>query len=49
MPRIAGLDADAIKEKFPTFRFSEEVVFMMKALEKALKHADIIPEEVIPA
>ena len=35
--KLVGIEADKIKDKFPSLRFSEEVVYMISILQNVLK------------
>lgn len=50
--KIGGIDVDQVRSKFPSFRFSEEIYFMINMFDKklrGLKDKDFVAnrEEVI--
>ena len=46
---LAGLEPDGVKEKYPTFRFTEEVILMLNILCNAIRRVkSVIPEHDAP-
>jgi len=42
---LAGLGADQAKEKFPSFRFSEEISYMVTVLERRLSALEYVDRQ----